>query len=78
MIDRRGFIKSAGLFGISALFADKLWSVQAQGEVIRVRPNINSVMGNAEYMGAYRKGVALMKSRPDNDPTSWMYWANVH
>ena len=27
---------------------------------------------------AYRKGVALMMSRPQTDPTSWLYQANIH
>lgn len=78
MIDRRDFIKLAGFFGISALFADKLWYSQAQAEDIRVRKNISVVSNDSEYMAAYRKGVAVMKSRPDVDTNSWTYWANVH
>jgi tyrosinase len=78
MIDRRDFIKLAGFFGISALFADRLWYSQAQAEDIRVRKNISVVSSVSEYMAAYRKGVAVMKSRPETDPTSWLYWANVH
>jgi tyrosinase len=78
MIDRRDFIKLAGFFGITALFADKLWHSQAQAADVRVRKNISVVSNDSEYIAAYRKGMTLMKSRPEADPTSWMYWANVH
>lgn len=45
---------------------------------MRARQNITAVSNDSEYIAAYRKGMTVMKSRPDLDPTSWMYWVNIH
>jgi tyrosinase len=41
-----------------------------------IRKEINSL--TTTEIDNYRKGVALMKSRAYNDPTSWLYQANMH
>ena len=41
-----------------------------------VRHNIRDL--NEHQLDDLRKGIALMQSRPDGDPTSWTYWANIH
>jgi hypothetical protein len=43
---------------------------------VNVRQEIHSL--NADQIAAYRKGVALMQSRGETDPTSWLYQANIH
>ncbi len=40
------------------------------------RREINSF--TADQVDAYRQGVALMQSRQPDDPTSWIYQANMH
>ena len=44
--------------------------------VVHIRKEINSF--TPAQIDAYRKGVALMKTRAFNDPTSWIYQANMH
>ena len=44
--------------------------------IVHVRKEINTF--TAAQVDAYRKGVALMKTRAFNDPTSWIYQANMH
>ncbi len=41
-----------------------------------VRQNIASLTD--QQLASFRKGVGVMKSRPDNDPTSWSFQANMH
>lgn len=43
---------------------------------VHVRQEIHSL--TQPQIDAYRAGVALMKSRPADDPTSWIYQANIH
>jgi tyrosinase len=44
--------------------------------VVHVRKEVSSL--TSAQIDAYRKGVALMKTRAFNDPTSWIYQANMH
>lgn len=44
----------------------------------RVRPSANYLFSNGQEMQALRRGVAVMKSRPFEDPTSWAYQAAIH
>jgi hypothetical protein len=44
--------------------------------IVHVRKEINTF--TAAQVDAYRKGVALMQSRAFNNPTSWIYQANMH
>ncbi len=50
-------------------------SVSSQ-QVVHVRKEIN-LLTPAE-VEAFRKGVERMKQRPVDDPTSWIYQANIH
>jgi len=43
---------------------------------VHVRQEIHSL--TPEQISAYRQGLALMMSRPADDPTSWLYQANIH
>lgn len=43
---------------------------------LHVRPEVHSL--SAEQVDAYRQGVALMQTRAEDDPTSWLYQANIH
>jgi tyrosinase len=47
----------------------------------RTRRNIYSLLAsnaNHPIVASYRQGVSVMKGRPDSDPTSWNYQANIH
>src|SRR3954449_7430958 len=47
----------------------------------RLRQNIYTLYNNNPNhptIVAYRNAVALMKTRPASDPTSWLYQANIH
>jgi tyrosinase len=44
--------------------------------IVHVRKEISTF--TSAQVDAYRKGVALMQSRAFNDPTSWIYQANMH
>ena len=43
-----------------------------------LRENVYSLSNNMQTVESYRRGVAVMKTRDVNDPTSWMYQANMH
>ncbi len=45
---------------------------------ILIRSNIYSWATNGPEMTAYKKGIAAMKARPSDDPTSWAYQAAIH
>ena len=44
--------------------------------VVLVRKNVNSL--SPAEITSLRNGVAAMKARPESDPTSWLYQANIH
>ena len=43
-----------------------------------IRENIYTFMQSPEKIAALKKGIEVMKSRSDTDPTSWTYQANIH
>ncbi|HMH34081.1 MAG TPA: tyrosinase family protein, partial [Puia sp.] len=45
---------------------------------VYVRKNIYSLPATDPIVIDYQKGVAVMKTRPITDPTSWDYQANMH
>jgi tyrosinase len=45
---------------------------------ILVRRDIASLAPDGPEIAAFRKAVAVMKSRPASDPTSWDFQANIH
>ncbi|HEX8210048.1 MAG TPA: tyrosinase family protein [Longimicrobium sp.] len=82
---RRQFLKSvsaaAGAFALGggapgALAALSPKRAGAAGVVPFVRRNINTF--SAAQLASLRNGIAVMKGRPPNNPTSWLYQANIH
>lgn len=61
------------VLGVFLAFAE---SVLAQPVPLRVRKSFSSLTD--EELAAFKKGVEVMKSRPDDDPTSWQFQANMH
>ena len=51
-------------------------SVLPPASPLRVRKNV-ALLTPAEIV-SLRKGVEVMRSRPENNRTSWKYWANIH
>ena len=43
---------------------------------VLVRKNVNSL--SPAEITSLRAGIAAMKARPESDPTSWLYQANIH
>lgn len=86
---RRNFLRN----GLATLAAGASTTVEAQRRAlfplelfmcrrpVKVRRNINELYdedNNHPIILNYRKAVQVMKSRPDSDPTSWAYQANIH
>lgn len=45
---------------------------------VAVRRNIFSLAPNGPELSALRRGIEVMRARPDTDPTSWNYQARIH
>lgn len=82
---RRDFIKSAGVAGSILLLQPPVSAQTVQDFIFRrrcrdagaiVRKNFKNL--TAAELAAFKNGVAVMKSRPTNDPTSWAYQAAIH
>ena len=69
--------KKVTMLGRSFVLLVCLWNGIALGQV-HVRRDIVQLDPNGPEIAALRKGVAVMKSRPSTDPTSWAYQANIH
>lgn len=60
----------------SATSREGLAQGPTDGAELRVRKNILSL--TPQELAAYERGVAVMKSRPVTDRTSWAFQANIH
>ena len=81
---RRHLIRLAGggaLLGTGgASLAAGIWrggAALAQDRVF-VRRNVYELDPNGPELRAYRRGITVMMARPADDPTSWLYQANIH
>ena len=45
---------------------------------VYVRREINQFQADDPLVVALKKGIEVMQNRPDDDPTSWIYQANIH
>lgn len=82
-VSRRDFLKDVGIAGGFSLLGP---SVAAQKNVLYqrrckdagaiIRKNFKNL--SAAELTAFKNGVAVMKSRPATDPTSWAYQAAIH
>ena len=75
-IQRRQFIKSAVVLG-GGLLASRSLTVRAFPPTPNVRREVNSPAALAD-LANYKKAVAVMKLRQNEDPTSWEFQANIH
>ncbi|MDQ3474710.1 MAG: tyrosinase family protein [Acidobacteriota bacterium] len=81
---RRDFIKSAGVTGgflllqpsISAQTKDFIFRRRCRDAGAIVRKSFKNL--TAAELAAFKNGVAVMKARSTNDPTSWAYQAAIH
>src|SRR5262245_19941033 len=77
---RREFLRRAGAGTLSVCAA--AWAgppaAAAAGGRVRTRRDIYTLDPDGPEIAAIRKGVAVMKSRKPDDPTSWRYQANIH
>ena len=82
---RRDFIKSAGVAGGLLLLDPPARAQTLKDFIFRrrcrdagaiVRKSFKNL--TAAELAAFKNGVAVMKSRPTNDPTSWAYQAAIH
>jgi hypothetical protein len=86
---RRAFLQCAGFaaFGLGASTVARAQPIIDLQQLlicrrpVKVRRNIYELYQedpNHPIIASYREGVSVMKSRPDSDPTSWAYQANIH
>ena len=81
---RRDFIKGAGVAGgllllqpsVSAQTKDYIFRRRCRDAGATIRKNFKNL--TAAELTAFKNGVAVMKSRPATDPTSWAYQAAIH
>jgi Common central domain of tyrosinase/Protein of unknown function (DUF_B2219) len=82
---RRDFVKSAGVAGGLLLLQPSVSSQTIKDVIFRrrcrdagaiVRKSFKTL--TAAELAAFKNGVAVMKSRPATDPTSWAYQAAIH
>lgn len=82
---RRDFIKSAGVAGGLLLLEPPASAQTIKDFIFRrrcrdagaiVRKSFKNL--TAAELAAFKNGVAVMKSRATNDPTSWAYQAAIH
>lgn len=62
--------------GTETMSTEAPTGTQPPEAAVHVRREIHTF--SADQVAAYRKGVALMQSRGETDPTSWLYQANIH
>jgi len=85
-LSRRQVLKLAGFLSagtaavgsvpiLSRFFADR---ANAQTSTVYVRENIYTFIRSPQKVAALRRGIQVMLSRPDTNPTSWIYQANMH
>ncbi len=74
MPSRREFLSLAGAAVASSLPAA---DPQPPGKLL-VRRDIYGLDVNGPEIKSLRKAVAVMKAKPKDDPTSWVYQANIH
>lgn len=69
---------SAGTAAVASVpFIDKFFANKASAQTgVPVRKNIATF--TPEEIESLRRGIRVMQSRPDTDPTSWIYQANMH
>jgi len=76
-----GAVAVAGVAGIRG-DGPSLGIPQAAAQTIapapRARRSANRLFSNGPEMQSLRRGIAAMKSRPFEDPTSWTYQAAIH
>src|SRR5262245_16775433 len=72
-----------GLLAVVVVGAWPLLSLAAGGgaaspgpTAIAVRQEITDL--TATQLASLRRGIAVMQSRPETDPTSWLYQAHIH
>jgi hypothetical protein len=76
-LDRRVFLKTTGAV-IGAIATGAHASGFAHAASPFVRKDVLSLDPNGAEILALRAGVSVMKARPDTDPTSWSFQANIH
>jgi hypothetical protein len=77
MTTRRRFLKSAAATGFLATSGRSLAGGGGTPPV-RIRREIYSLAVDGPEIAALRRGIAAMQARPADDPTSWLFQANIH
>jgi tyrosinase len=75
---RRDFLGGAAAGAAALLGARPARAADAPKARPLVRRDIYSLDPDGPEIAALRKGVAVMKARPSDDPTGWVYQANLH
>jgi hypothetical protein len=79
---RRRFLQAAAL-GAALPALGLSWQRGQADHAVAVRPNIYALTPDAAgndhpVVAAYKAGITAMRARPLDDPTSWLFQANIH
>src|SRR5690348_11989774 len=75
--DRRAFLKAAGAL-VAGFSTGAPQLAYAQPAPQYVRRDIRKLDPNGPELKALRAGIAVMKTRPITDMTSWSFQVNIH
>lgn len=74
---RRRFLTYSGIGAGLSIAPGFSRRVLAQDQ-LRVRRDVGALAADGDVLTAYRAGIASMRGRPADDPTSWTFQANIH
>jgi hypothetical protein len=73
---RRHFLEGSAAAGLFVTSGQSI--AGGSGRQARIRREINGLAADGPEITALRRGVATMMARPAEDPTSWLFQANIH
>ncbi len=74
---RRGFLHGIVATGLSATSGTCL-AGGGVGTPVRIRREIYGLAADGPEIAALKRGIAAMQARPAEDPTSWLFQADIH
>jgi len=74
---RRRFLEGAAAMAFSTT-SGKCLAGGGGNTPVRIRREIYGLAADGPEIGALKRGIAAMRARPAEDPTSWLFQANIH
>jgi hypothetical protein len=73
---RRRFLEGVAATGLLATSGQGV--AGGGGTIVRIRREIYGLASSGPEITALKRGIAAMMTRPAEDPTSWLFQANIH